>query len=74
MLIITKYVSLSSISASIEFTIIILFIYREPEIMYRIFAVSAALVVVLTHHKNINRLMHGNESKMNLFKRKSKDL
>jgi glycerol-3-phosphate acyltransferase PlsY len=42
--------------------------------MYRIFAVSAALVVVLTHHKNINRLMHGNESKMNLFKRKSKDL
>jgi glycerol-3-phosphate acyltransferase PlsY len=74
MLIITQYVSLSSISASIAFPIIILFIYREPEIMYRIFAVSAALVVVLTHHKNINRLMHGNESKMNLFKRKSKDL
>jgi acyl phosphate:glycerol-3-phosphate acyltransferase len=72
MLIITQYVSLSSISASIAFPIIILVIFREPEVMYRIFAVAAALVVVLTHHKNINRLLQGNESKMNLFKGKKK--
>jgi acyl phosphate:glycerol-3-phosphate acyltransferase len=70
MLLITQYVSLSSISASVAFPVIILVIFREPEVMYRIFAVAAALVVVLTHHKNINRLLQGNESKMNLFKGK----
>jgi acyl phosphate:glycerol-3-phosphate acyltransferase len=75
MLLITQYVSVSSISASIAFPIIILVLFREPEIMYRIFAVLAALVVVLTHHKNINRLLQGNESKMNLFKgKKSSDI
>ncbi len=73
MLLITNYVSLSSISASIAFPILILFIYNQPEIMYRLFAVAAALTVVLTHHKNINRLIQGNESKMSLFKRKPKD-
>jgi acyl phosphate:glycerol-3-phosphate acyltransferase len=70
MLLITQYVSLSSISASVSFPILILVVFREPEIMYRIFAVAAALVVVLTHHKNINRLLQGNESKMSLFKGK----
>jgi acyl phosphate:glycerol-3-phosphate acyltransferase len=75
MLLITQYVSLSSISASLSFPIIILVIFREPELMYRIFAIAAALVVVITHHKNINRLMQGNESKMNLFKgKKSSDI
>jgi acyl phosphate:glycerol-3-phosphate acyltransferase len=61
MLLATKYVSVSSISASIAFPILILFIYNEPETSYRIFAVAAALLVVLTHHKNINRLIKGNE-------------
>jgi acyl phosphate:glycerol-3-phosphate acyltransferase len=70
MLLSTKYVSLSSISASIAFPILILFIYNEPEVSYRVFAVAAALLVVLTHHKNINRLIKGNESKMPLFKKK----
>jgi acyl phosphate:glycerol-3-phosphate acyltransferase len=75
MLLITQYVSLSSISASLSFPIIILVIFREPELMYRIFAIAAALVVVITHHKNINRLMQGNESKMNLVKgKKSSDI
>jgi acyl phosphate:glycerol-3-phosphate acyltransferase len=70
MLVITQYVSLSSISASIAFPVIILFIFKEPELMWRLFAIVAALVVILTHHKNIGRLVSGSESKMNLFKRK----
>jgi glycerol-3-phosphate acyltransferase PlsY len=48
----------------------IFFIFREPEIMYRVFAVSTAVLVVLTHHKNINRLLAGNESKVPLFGKK----
>lgn len=66
----TRYVSLSSIMASVAFPVLILFIFREPEIMYKIFAISAAVLVVLAHHKNIGRLVAGNENKVPLFKKK----
>ncbi len=72
MLYITQYVSLSSISASIAFPVLILFIFREPEVSYRLFAIATACLVVLTHHKNIERLLHGNENKVSLFKKKNK--
>ncbi len=73
MLFMTRYVSLSSITASIAFPVMIFFIFREPEIMYRFFALATAILVVLTHHKNINRLLSGNESKVPLFKKKNKE-
>lgn len=66
----TRYVSLSSITASLAFPVLILFIFREPEIMYKIFAISAAILVVLSHHKNISRLVAGNENKVPLYKKK----
>ncbi len=72
MLLLTNYVSLSSISASLAFPILILVIFKEPEVMWRIFAVAAAFAVILTHHKNIGRLVNGNESKTSLFKKKDK--
>ena len=72
MLFLTRYVSLSSISASIAFPIMIFFVFKEPEVMYRVFALATAIMVVLTHHKNINRLLAGNENKVPLFKKKSK--
>ncbi len=72
MLFVTRYVSLSSIVASIAFPVMIFFIFREPELMYRIFALACAILVILTHHKNINRLLNGNENKIPLFKKKDK--
>jgi glycerol-3-phosphate acyltransferase PlsY len=72
-LFLTRYVSLSSIIASIAFPVLILFIFREKEVFYRIFAIAVALMVVLTHQKNIARLLTGSESKVPLFKnRKNK--
>lgn len=70
MLYLTRYVSLSSISASIAFPLFILFIFREPELSYRLFAIATAVLVVLTHYKNIGRLLHGNESKVPFFKKR----
>lgn len=70
MLFITRYVSLSSISASIAFPLLILFIFREPELSYRLFAIATACLVVLTHYKNIGRLLHGNESKVAMFRKR----
>ncbi|XZF13861.1 glycerol-3-phosphate 1-O-acyltransferase PlsY [Chitinophagaceae bacterium MMS25-I14] len=72
MLFLTRYVSLSSISASIAFPVLILFIFREPELSYRLFAIATACLVVLTHHKNIGRLLHGNESKVPLFRKRKR--
>ncbi|HEY0612972.1 MAG TPA: glycerol-3-phosphate 1-O-acyltransferase PlsY [Chitinophaga sp.] len=69
-LFLTRYVSLSSIIASIAFPILILYIFNEPEVFYRIFAIAVALMVVLTHQKNIARLLTGNENKVPLFKNK----
>ena len=70
MLFATRYVSLSSITASISFPLLILFIFREHELSYRLFAISTAFLVIFTHHKNIGRLLNGNENKVPLFKRK----
>jgi len=72
MLYITRYVSLSSISASIAFPLLILFIFRQPELTYRLFAIATACLVVLTHYKNINRLLQGSESKVPSFRRRKK--
>ncbi|MCB0698387.1 MAG: glycerol-3-phosphate 1-O-acyltransferase PlsY [Chitinophagales bacterium] len=70
MLYLTRYVSLSSIVASIAFPVMIFFIFREPELSYKLFAIATAFLVVLTHHKNINRLLQGNENKVAMFRKR----
>ncbi len=72
MLFITRYVSLSSITASIAFPLLLLFIFNAhaQELSYRLFAIATAFMVVLTHHKNISRLLAGNESKVSLFRKR----
>ena len=64
----TRFVSLSSILAGIAFAVFILYIFDKPEQLYRIFAVSVALLILLTHQKNIGRLLRGNESKAGILK------
>lgn len=72
----TRWVSLSSILASIAFPVFILVIFNEPEKLYRVFAITVAMLVLLTHQKNIGRLLKGSESKVPILKyrdRKRKD-
>ncbi len=69
----TRFVSLSSILASLAFPLFILVIFKEPEPLYRVFAIAVALMVILTHQKNITRLIHGNESKAGIFKKRDRD-
>lgn len=71
-LFLTRFVSLSSILASIAFPVFILFIFNEPEDLYRIFAIAVALMVLITHQKNIGRLIHGNENKVPILKRRDR--
>ncbi len=72
MLVITRYVSLSSIVASIAFPLLLVSIFsaNAQELSYRLFAIATAFLVVLTHHKNISRLLSGNESKVPLFRKR----
>ena len=71
-LIITRFVSLSSMLAGVAFMVLILFIFNERETMYRLFAIIVALMVIITHQKNIGRLLKGTENKVPLFKNRSK--
>ncbi|GAA4319832.1 glycerol-3-phosphate 1-O-acyltransferase PlsY [Compostibacter hankyongensis] len=68
MLFLTRYVSLSSILASVAFPILLIFIFREQELFYKLFAIAIALLVILTHQKNIGRLLNGSENKVPLFR------
>lgn len=71
-LFLTRWVSLSSILASIAFPVFILVIFNEPEHLYRIFAVFVALMVLLTHQKNIGRILKGNEGKVPILKHRDR--
>lgn len=71
-LFLTRYVSLSSILAAIMLPICVLWIWNENEISYRIFAVLVAFLVLLTHQKNIGRLLRGVESRIPIFKHRDR--
>lgn len=71
-LFLTRFVSLSSILASISFAIFILVIWNEKEPLYRFFAVAVALMVILTHQKNINRIIKGTESKVAILRHRDR--
>jgi glycerol-3-phosphate acyltransferase PlsY len=68
----TRFVSLSSCIAGVAFMVLILFIFNEKETMYRLFAIIVALMVIITHQKNISRLLKGTENKVPLFKNRNK--
>ncbi len=72
-LITTRFVSLSSLIAGVAFMVLILFIFNEKETMYRLFGIIVALMVIITHQKNISRLLKGTENKVPLFKSRNKN-
>ena len=68
----TRFVSLSSILASIAFPVFILVIFNVDNPLYRVFAIAVALMVLLTHQKNIGRLLKGSESKVPIFRNRER--
>ncbi len=65
----TRYVSLSSILAAVAFPLIAIVIYKNEEPFFVAFGIAAAVMVVLTHQKNIVRLVAGSENKAKLLKK-----
>jgi acyl phosphate:glycerol-3-phosphate acyltransferase len=67
-LFLTRYVSLSSILGAIMLPISVLWIWNEEEFLYRLFALIIAVMVVLTHQKNIGRILRGVETRVPILK------
>jgi acyl phosphate:glycerol-3-phosphate acyltransferase len=65
------YVSLGAICAAIAFPLLVNLVFGNEQIWLMVFSVVLSLAVVVTHHKNIKRLLAGNENKMNLFRKSS---
>jgi len=70
-LFLTRYVSLSSILATISFPVFAIFIFKRDEPLLIAFGIVAVIIVVLTHQKNIKKLWVGEENKANLFKKRA---
>lgn len=66
-LILTRYVSLSSIMAGISYPILLKFILKNDNQTLFIFSIFVAILLVITHKKNISRLLKKQESRVNLF-------
>ena len=67
----TQYVSLGSVMASVAFGIgFVVFQHDKPIVM--VFGLIMSVLAVYMHRGNIARLLSGNERKTNLFKKGSK--
>lgn len=66
-LISTRYVSLSSILAGISYPILLNFVLKNENQTLLTFSVFVAILLVITHKKNISRLLKRQESRVNLF-------
>jgi glycerol-3-phosphate acyltransferase PlsY len=62
-LLISGYVSLSSISFGIMFPIFLFLVFDTPSIWFKAFSIVIALALIITHKKNISRLLKGEELK-----------
>ena len=70
-LLITRYVSLSSIAAAFTYPIGVSFIFPTSIRSVVIYGMCICLLILVTHQKNIERLLKGKESKVNFFKKKT---
>jgi glycerol-3-phosphate acyltransferase PlsY len=63
-LIITKYVSLSSMVAAFCFPVLVIFVFKETTPSLVLFSLIIALLLLFTHQKNLERLLRREESKV----------
>jgi len=68
-LFIGKYVSLGSLMMGLSYPVSVILIFKTESISLKIFAVAVSILLIITHRKNISRLLNGKEGKATfLFK------
>lgn len=68
-LLISGYVSVASMSAGLAFPLLLLSFFNTPSLVLKVFSFIVAAALIITHRKNIKRLLSGEESR---FIRKGK--
>lgn len=69
-LIVSSYVSLGSMTAAVAFPIIVILGFKTTTPSLIIFSILIAIMVLITHQKNIERLLRREESKAKLINKK----
>ncbi|MFP5081954.1 glycerol-3-phosphate 1-O-acyltransferase PlsY [Pedobacter sp. JCM 36344] len=67
----TKYVSLGSICAGFTFPLSTIFILQSTIRSEVLYGMCVCILILITHQKNLERLLKGKESKVYLFKKKA---
>ena len=70
LLLLFNYVSLSSICAGFAFPFSVSVVFHTPIKSILLYGICICVLVLITHQKNIERLLKGKESKVYLFKHK----
>jgi glycerol-3-phosphate acyltransferase PlsY len=65
----SKYVSLGSIIASIAFPVLVILILGSTNVSLNLFAFFVPILSLITHQKNIERLLRGAETKVKFGKK-----
>lgn len=66
----TGYVSLGSMAAAVSFPFIVMWWLNETVTSMNVFAIAVPILVLITHQKNIERILKRTESRVYLFRRK----
>jgi glycerol-3-phosphate acyltransferase PlsY len=66
----TRYVSLSSMTAGLSFPFFLNIVLKNQNQILLLFSVFVAILLIITHKKNIYRLLKKQESKVDLFIKK----
>ena len=70
-LLLTGIVSVASMTAGIMFPVFLLTVFNTPSLFFKIFSVLVSVGLLITHRKNIKRLIAGEEPRL-IGKRKNK--
>jgi glycerol-3-phosphate acyltransferase PlsY len=60
----TGIVSLSSMTAGIAFPVFLFLVFDTPSVVFKVFSVLVAIALLITHKKNIKRLLKGEEARL----------
>jgi glycerol-3-phosphate acyltransferase PlsY len=66
----SRYVSLGSLMAGVSFPLFVLFLLPGNNVPLMVFSWVVAAVLILTHQKNIDRILKGQERRAGIFKKK----
>jgi acyl phosphate:glycerol-3-phosphate acyltransferase len=72
MFLVTGIISVSSMAAGLAFPIFLFTIFETPSLVFKIFSVLVAIALLITHRKNIVRLLKGEEARLFTFGKKEK--